>query len=613
MRKEIKENYKKLCQKFPLINIDEHTEYLKKYQYTDAKGQTWLLRDGVDVERSVSVWCDQFQRVVHNTVFFVFGIGTIEYIQEMKRRFPDHIMIFFEPCEENIVRLAMEDGLEQLRTMENIIIIAGEGRFRHLEEALYSIVRYENMSETRYAVLPNYAKIWEDEYQQFVSICKYANAKRLMDRNTLILNQDTMVNNYLYHLKRCTQESDLQCLKDVMPEEIVEDYPAIIIAAGPSLDKNIEQLLEYHGRAFVICVDAALNPTLQRGVIPDIVVSVDTVIKKVKALESEVFSYLPMVITMNNSREMVETYAGRLFYDLDEDAYTRQIISQDTNQGMTMESGGSVANNAFSLARILGFKHIILIGQDLAYPDNKRHASGAFENEEELNAASNKYFYVDDIYGGKVLTETNMNMYREWFEKRIENYKEIEVIDATEGGALIKGTKIMTLQDALKEYCPKQKMDFKSRINSAEYLCDEEKRKKAEEELQKLPQKIDAIRERMQSARKIYEKLDQLNRKGKYQSKEFKNCVKNIEQFTHYMDTVPEVQLLVRLVYKDSYEMRETIEKDEENIYADIKKIVDSGLKMIDAYTDAGEKMKEYLETNERGHSDMGDGEYTGA
>lgn len=594
MRKEIKNNYKKLCQKFPLIDIDKHTEYLEKYQYTDAKGKTWLLRDGVDVERSVSVWCDQFQGVAHNTVFFIFGIGTIDYILEMKKRFPDHIMIYFEPCEENIVRLAMEDGLEQLCTMENIIIIAGEGRFRHLEEALYSIVRYENMSETRYAVLPNYAKIWEDEYQQFVSICKYANAKRLLDRNTLILNQDIMIKNYLYHLKRCTRESDLKCLKDVILDELAKNYPAIIIAAGPSLDKNIDQLLGYYGRAFVICVDAALNPVLQKGVVPDIVVSVDTVIKKVKALESEAFSYLPMVITMNNSREMVETYAGRLFYDIDEDAYTRQIISRGEKQSMTMESGGSVANNAFSLARILGFKKIILIGQDLAYPNNKKHADGAFEKEKEFDEVDSKYFYVDDIYGGKVLTESNMNMYREWFEKRIENYKDLEVVDATEGGALIKGTKIMTLKDALEEYCPEEKIDFRAMINNAEYLCNEEKQKRAEEELRKLPQKVDAVIERLQSERKTYEKLDQLNRKGKYQSKEFKDCVRDIEEFTHYMDTEPEVQLLVRLVYKDSYEMRETIEKDEENTYADIKKIVDSGLKMIDAYIEAGEKIKEY-------------------
>ncbi len=594
MRKEIKNNYKKLCQKFPLIDIDKHTEYLEKYQYTDAKGKTWLLRDGVDVERSVSVWCDQFQGVAHNTAFFIFGIGTIDYVLEMKKRFPDHTMIYFEPCEENIVRLAMEDGLEQLCTMENIIIIAGEGRFRHLEEALYSIVRYENMSETRYAVLPNYAKIWEDEYQQFVSICKYANAKRLMDRNTLILNQDIMIKNYLYHLKRCTRESDLKCLKDVILDELAKNYPAIIIAAGPSLDKNIDQLLGYYGRAFVICVDAALNPVLQKGVVPDIVVSVDTVIKKVKALESEAFSYLPMVITMNNSREMVETYAGRLFYDIDEDAYTRQIISRGEKQSMTMESGGSVANNAFSLARILGFKKIILIGQDLAYPNNKKHADGAFEKEKEFDEVDSKYFYVDDIYGGKILTESNMNMYREWFEKRIENYKDLEVVDATEGGALIKGTKIMTLKDALEEYCPEEKIDFRAMINNAEYLCNEEKQKRAEEELRKLPQKVDAVIERLQSERKTYEKLDQLNRKGKYQSKEFKDCVRDIEEFTHYMDTEPEVQLLVRLVYKDSYEMRETIEKDEENTYADIKKIVDSGLKMIDVYIEAGEKIKEY-------------------
>ena len=35
-----------------------------------------------------------------------------------------------------------------------------------------------------------------------------------------------------------------------------------------------------------------------------------------------------------------------------------------------IDSGGSVANSAFSVARYLGFKNIILIGQDLAFTNN---------------------------------------------------------------------------------------------------------------------------------------------------------------------------------------------------------------------------------------------------
>lgn len=593
MIKEVKERYEKMRQTFSFVDVDKNTKYVQKYQYTDTKKQTWNLQDKVDVKKSVRVWCDQFQNVAHNTVFIIFGVGNVQYLIELYNRFPQNPILFYEPCEENLLRIAMDERFEQILTYENIILIGGANRLRHLEEMLYTIVRYENMGETKYAAVPNYAKIWEDEYQQFVSICKYANQKRIMDRNTLIIYQNQRIENYIYHLKRCLLESDLRHLQQTLCGKDLKKYPAVIISAGPSLDKNIDILGAYHGRAFIVCVDAALNTALKHNIVPDMIVSVDSIIKEIKALKSKKYAHLPFTITMSNSKCMVEDYHGRLFYEIDRDSYTAQITGIDAKNNIGMESGGSVANNAFSLVYILGFKKIILIGQDLAYPNNKLHAKDAFENEKDLDMSDGKYFYVEDIYGGKVLSESNMCMYREWFEKRIENYKDIEVIDATEGGALIQGTKIMPLSQALEMCCPKERIDFRKKIEKAGYLYDEQERKAAEAKLQELPQEMDRIIERLKREKKNYETLDILNRKGKYKTKEFKRCTEKIKEFTEYMDKTPEVQLMVRLVYKDSYEMRENIEKDEDNIYEDIKKIVDNGLKMTDAYIEAGEKIKE--------------------
>ena len=40
-------------------------------------------------------------------------------------------------------------------------------------------------------------------------------------------------------------------------------------------------------------------------------------------------------------------------------------------------------------------------------------------------------------------------MYRKWIENRIENVTEIEFIDATEGGAKVKGMQIKKLSECL--------------------------------------------------------------------------------------------------------------------------------------------------------------------
>jgi hypothetical protein len=44
-----------------------------------------------------------------------------------------------------------------------------------------------------------------------------------------------------------------------------------------------------------------------------------------------------------------------------------------------------------------------------------------------------------DIYGNPIKTTKVLNIYRKWIEERIKNVRDIEIIDATEGGMKIKG------------------------------------------------------------------------------------------------------------------------------------------------------------------------------
>ena len=68
-------------------------------------------------------------------------------------------------------------------------------------------------------------------------------------------------------------------------------------------------------------------------------------------------------------------------------------------------------------------------------------------------SSENNYIEVESIDGGKVKTIYNLKMYLEWFEDQIQKYPNINVIDATEGGALIHGSKVMPLQQAIQKEC----------------------------------------------------------------------------------------------------------------------------------------------------------------
>jgi hypothetical protein len=65
-----------------------------------------------------------------------------------------------------------------------------------------------------------------------------------------------------------------------------------------------------------------------------------------------------------------------------------------------------------------------------------------------------------------VLTDIAFYQFLKFFEVWIEKYPRAEYINATEGGALIEGTKIMTLQEVLDQYCVKN-IDVQGIIKAA--------------------------------------------------------------------------------------------------------------------------------------------------
>ena len=83
--------------------------------------------------------------------------------------------------------------------------------------------------------------------------------------------QMLMQENILCNAKYVIKGYKTRQFVDVIPRNI----PAIIVAAGPSLNKNILELKRLKGRAFIIAVDTAIKPLLNAGIIPDMYAVVD--------------------------------------------------------------------------------------------------------------------------------------------------------------------------------------------------------------------------------------------------------------------------------------------------------------------------------------------------
>ena len=99
----------------------------------------------------------------------------------------------------------------------------------------------------------------------------------------------------------------------------------------------------------------------------------------------------------------------------------------------------------------LGIKEIILVGQDLAYKDNKTHAGR--QKKVEFNSKTD--VELEGINGEIIRSRYDWHEFVMRYEDIISRYPDITVIDAKRYGAKIKGTKVMDLGLAIDKYCNK--------------------------------------------------------------------------------------------------------------------------------------------------------------
>lgn len=245
-----------------------------------------------------------------------------------------------------------------------------------------------------------------------------------------------------------------------------KNVPAIIVAAGPSLDRNMHLLRGIKGKFPIIAVDTALRQLVANGIKPDIVCAADPSYENsldFVGVENEtdvVLAIEPMthpdIFESFKGPKMLMTFGGGL-----------QAICKDLRETVgTLVCWGSIATTVFDMVRKMGCDPIVFIGLDLSFQDGRLHARGSYSDDllferihpfTSIEHESADYINTRGRYklarsDGKVLyTDENMKLYRDWFEDQFRQTS-AKIINATEGGVVDKYVEIMPLAAVIDKY-----------------------------------------------------------------------------------------------------------------------------------------------------------------
>lgn len=229
---------------------------------------------------------------------------------------------------------------------------------------------------------------------------------------------------------------------------------AVIVASGPSLDKNVSLLKEVQDNVFIAAALRSLPVLNAAGVTPDLVIQLDAENDDVaEALSPDPefpiknFLYDAMVNPgfLKIPAEKYLWSLGQHFFD----------IHHALGTIPTPFLAPSVSIYSLELCHFLGFQSICFIGQDLAADGVREYAENATNLLPKHSNMEMFHIEVPGFYGGSVMTRNSFEyqikrcteIARQWKNKN----PEINLVNATEGGAFIEEFSHMKLSEFIDQ------------------------------------------------------------------------------------------------------------------------------------------------------------------
>ena len=544
-------------------------------------------------KKDIDKFIKEIKDINDNSIIVTYGVMDGEHLLELcKEKYKNIKIIVFEKEEKLLKNIANDKYYLKILENENIRVFKFDEEV--IEKVFYMQFTLGNVYNLKIINSPLLFD-YNNKEMIFISNC----LKKFITHSVINLNtckhfSERWFESFIGNFDYCLNSTFLSDIKDS-----VKNKPAIILSAGPSLEKNINLLKECKDKFFIISGGRTLSKLEEINVKPDLCVIIDGDEISYDIVKDNIKIDTPLVFCNATNEKIVQNHIGKKIYDSTNIDFIGSIIKKDQKP---LFEGGSVAHACINTAIHIGCNPIILIGQDLAYTNDKVHASfcelteDKYKHEEVLeNVKSENDIYVDDIYGNKVRTSRSLNMFRENIEKIVKNNSNVKFINATEGGAKIEGTDIITLNEAIDKYQPKEKIE--KNIPLVETLSDEEKKLVVDEfnksieclmEIKIKCSKSVELNEKLKKAfnKNDFEKYNRIAEKMDKLEDEIKELYSKVEYIkTLVYPIVVNVEINDEWVWKDNEDDKKQFKKlynKTKFLYSTMKEKVDYAIKFIE-------------------------------
>lgn len=507
-------------------------------------GKKFFLHSNYDPYKEGYIVSDLEDDLFDTIVILGFGLGY--HVEQIIGRFPDRNKLIIETDIEIFVTCLKCRDITGILGAKNVTLVLTSD-YKEIYNELVILHKHSVIFSLKFVQLGSYnhiySKMWSELQTEFL---KYLNDYVVNVRTQMAFNK-LWLYNFFSNILHLDQTANFNSF-----EGKFETVPAILVSAGPSLEKSIPYLKSLENKALIIAAGSTINSLLKNGIIPHMILGIDG-----GEAMSESFNLVDrddilLAFMLNLHYDCVNKYKGpKLYIKTTSEPHVYYFEKKVGLSTTEVIAGASVANVTLDFLVKLGCDPIILVGQDLAYTGMKSHAEGSICSLNITNAVhsieNDKVFVkVKDMFGEITYTNQVFLTMKYWFDNYFKMMSgKRTFINASAGGMKLENVISMNLEEVLGKYCT-ERIEIRSKISEIhkESLCknliDNYKIKEFFTELRDVAQKSkESSDKRIKMCRRVLKNLKNgIVKNATNKIKDINKITKKLEEDDFYRDFI---------------------------------------------------------------------------
>ena len=416
-------------------------------------------------------------------IHLVYGLG-LGYLFQVASANSAGTVILYEP-DLNILKIAFSLVDFSNDILKNNVFISD-----NLEKTGEYIYKKSNTKNTPLMLTtPAYRDMNTQKFNEMVETLQRMIGRYNLDLKYTQQKFFPIARTIIQNIPNLIKEPPLSSIKD-----FYKGQTAVVVSAGPTLDRNIETIKKYRDNIVLIVVGTAMKTLAKHGITPDFLCIIETYdsSKQIEGLDLSEVNFVTEPFSNINLRKFkFKQIYSHISDNMPVNSFWSNIINENTEENL---SKGTVSYTALNVTRILGCSKIVMVGQDLAYIEGQCYSKDSAykdlecrfnkennrweitakdfdsfadslsnypEREKRLEAArtrlknlNNSLYYVTSIKGEQIPTESVYAAFIKPLSEFAQKFNDREFINTSLEGAQIDGYKNMPLEEALKDTKP---------------------------------------------------------------------------------------------------------------------------------------------------------------